>query len=83
MVDPSEFVVEYTTVFVETDGDGYEADSDLEVLVEGKVCEPVETVDGVTVETEVDEVVIVDPSEFVVVYGTTNVESNCANLGHV
>lgn len=42
-----------------------------------------ETVDGVTVDTEVDDVVMVDPNEFVVVYGTTNVESNGPVLGHV
>ena len=54
----------------------------------GRVCEPVEVVDGapvggVTVETEVVEVVIVDPNEFVVMYGTIIVESYGPNLGHV
>lgn len=73
---------------VETAGGGGETDPDLEVLIEGRVCEPVEIVDGVplggvTVETEVDKVVIVDPNEFVVMYGTIDVESNGPDLGHV
>lgn len=71
IVDPRESIVEYTTVFVETEGGGDETDPDLKVLIEGRVCEPADAVDGVpvggvTVETEVVEVVIVDPSEFVV-----------------
>lgn len=83
IVDPREFVVEYTTVFVETEGVGDELDSDLKVLVESRVDGPVEAVDGVMVETEIVDCVIVDPSEFVVVYSTTDVESDGPNLGHV
>ena len=43
MLDPREFVVEYTTVFVETEGAGDEVDSDCKLLVESRV-DPLDSV---------------------------------------